>query len=114
MTSPTEIVNRQLQAYNERDIDTYCSLFALDAVVVRLNGNHVLARGIGAIRQYYLERFESRSLFCRIRSRIELGEFVVDHEEVTGIGERALEVIAIYEVRDSVIQSVQILWPSDG
>jgi hypothetical protein len=44
-----------------------------------------------------------------------LGEFVVDHEEVTGIGERALEVIAIYEVRCTIssVEAHPISWVGD-
>jgi len=114
MSSPAEIVDRQLQAYNERDLDAYCSLFAEDAVLIKLNGNRVLARGIDAIREYYFERFKSRQLFCRINSRIELAGFVVDHEQVSGIESGTLEVIAIYEVRASLIKSIHILWPSDS
>jgi hypothetical protein len=111
MTTPAEIVNRQLQAYNERNIHDYCALFSEDAVVFKLNGNHVLARGIDEIREYYTERFKSQQLFCRIKNRIELGNFVIDHEHVVGIGEGALEVVAIYEIRDSLIQSIHVLWP---
>jgi len=113
MSSPSEIVDRQLLAYNERDIHAYCDLFAHDAAVIKLNGSRVLARGIDAIREYYIERFKSQQLFCRIKERIELAEFVIDHEQVTGIEDTTLEVIAIYEVRNSLIQSIHILWPSN-
>lgn len=109
--TPGEVVDRQLHAYNERNVEAYCALFAADAVILKLNGNQELARGSDAIREYYTARFKSQRLFCRIKSRTELKNFVVDHEQVTGIGEGLLEVIAIYEVRDSLIRSIHILWP---
>jgi hypothetical protein len=113
--SPSDIVERQLRAYNARDIDAYCSLFANEAIIYRLGERapeQELARGIDAIRAYYTERFRNTALACEVRSRTELGRFVVDHERVTGIGSQLLEVIAIYEVHGSLIHSVRILWPA--
>ena len=109
--SPGDIVDRQLAAYNARDIDAYCSLFAPDAVICTINTGQELARGIEAIRAYYVERFRSSHLVCHIKTRVALAEFVVDHEQVRGVGAGVLEVIAIYEVRDSLIQAVRFLWP---
>jgi len=111
--SARSIVERQLLAYNTRDVDAYCALFAQDAALLRLEHGEFeeLARGVDAIRAYYTERFKNPRLHCEIKARIELGNFVVDHECVRGIGERALEVIAIYEVRDTLIRSVRLIWP---
>lgn len=109
--SPHEIVDRLLRAGNAGDIEAYCALFAHDAVLSKLNNDQELARGIDAIRGRYTERFKNSKLHCEIKSRIELGDFVVDHERVTGLGEESLEVIAILEVRDSLIRSVRFIWP---
>lgn len=108
---PREIVDRQLRAYNARDIEAYCALFASHAVISRLNDGAEIARGQGAIRTYYTERFKEPSLHCQIKARIELDHFVIDHEQVAGISGGLLEVIAIYEVRDALIQSLRIVWP---
>lgn len=107
---PRQIVDCQLRAYNARDIDAYCALFAPNAVLSKLNTDHELARGIDAIRTRYTDRFRDPKLHCEIQSRIELGDFVVDHERVVGIKEGPLEVIAIYEVRESLIRSVRFIW----
>jgi hypothetical protein len=110
--SPRDIVDRQMRAYNARDIDAYCALYASDAVISTLNDGTEYARGIDAIRRYYTTRFSnSPSLHYDIKTRIELGNFVIDHERVTGIGEGTLEVIAIYEVRDSLIRSLRAIRP---
>lgn len=108
--SPCEIVDRQLTAYNTRDIDAYCALFSAGAVLSKLNTGEELARGIEAIRAYYTIRFKNPLLNCKIKCRTALGDFVIDHEYVVGVGERPLEVIALYEVRQSLIQSVRLIW----
>lgn len=110
--TPREIVDRQLHAYNARDVEAYCALFAPDAVLFKLNTGQELARGIDGIRAYYTTRFANPRLHCEIARRIELGDFVIDHEIVTGVTESGvLEVVAIYEVRDSLIQTVRLIWP---
>jgi hypothetical protein len=109
--SPREIVDGQLRAYNDRNVDDYCVLFARDAVISQLHDGTGIAHGIDAIRTYYTMRFKSPTLRCTVLSRLELGNFVIDHEQVIGLGEGTLEVIAIYEVRDALIRSVRFIWP---
>jgi hypothetical protein len=110
VASPREIVDRQLRAYNARDIDAYCDLYASDATIATLNCGTEHARGSDAIRAYYTDRFNnSPDLHCDVTCRIELGKYVVDRERVTGIGNGELEVIAIYEVTDSQIQSLRFI-----
>jgi len=111
LSSPHEIVDRQLAAYNARDIEAYCALFAPEAVLSRVNDGVTMARGIDAIRAHYTARFASPTLHCRILARMESGRFVIDHEQVAGIMDSLLEVIAIYEVRDLLIHSVRIISP---
>jgi uncharacterized protein (TIGR02246 family) len=113
-SSVRRTVDHQLRAYNARDIDAYCALFAPDAVIYRLDTGQALARGIEQIRAYYTERFRNPQLCCRIKARMELAGFIVDHERVMGIGPDVLEVIAIYEVRDSLIHTVRFIWPDRG
>ncbi|MET0657806.1 MAG: nuclear transport factor 2 family protein [Steroidobacteraceae bacterium] len=110
-SSPTEIVNRQLSAYNSRDIDAYCALFSRDAVLSKLDTGEEFVRGIEALRAYYTTRFSNPALHCRIVNRVEIGNFVIDHEEVAGVRDGLLRVVAIYEVRDSLIRTVRFIWP---
>lgn len=108
--SPRELVDRQLRAYNARDIDVYASLFATHAVISNLSDGKEIGRGIDAIRKTYAARFkDAPHLHCTITARLELGAFVIDQERVTGLTEDVLEVIAIYEVRDALIHSVRFI-----
>lgn len=108
--TPREIVDQQLVAYNARDLDAYCALFAADAVLQVLNDRE-LARGSDAIRSYYRTRFGNPKLHCTVVARTTLGDYVIDHEQVVGITEGTLEVVAIYQVRDGLIRSVNFIWP---
>ena len=56
--SATEIVQRQLDAYNAQDIDAFCACFAADCVLAELNGA-VTQQGAAAIRQRYETLFSS-------------------------------------------------------
>jgi hypothetical protein len=108
---PSAIFDLQLRAYNARDIDAYCALFAEDARICRLNQDQPVANGIDEIRKYYTARFQNPNLQCVVTSRMLLADFVIDYESVLGVGEGTLQVIAIYEVRYSQIQSLHIVWP---
>ena len=111
--TPQEIVGSQLIAYNARDLQAYCALFADHAVIRLLNGRDI-ARGVEAIRAYYRVRFSEPNLHCTVLSRLALGDHVIDHEQVVGVTEQLLEVIAIYEVREGLIQAVDFIWPRTG
>jgi len=108
--TPAEVIDLQIQAYNERDVVTFCSFYASDAHVTRLNDGAEVCGGHESIRTLYARLFKkSPDLRCEVISRIELGCFVVDHERVTGIGDKTSEGVVIYEVRDQRIQMVRIL-----
>jgi hypothetical protein len=110
--SPRDIVDRHLRSYNAHDIDAYCALYAADAVISTLTDGKEVARGTDMIRRLYAQAFKQKpDLNYSIRSRIELGAFVIDYELLSGAEDTALEVVAIYEVRESLIRTVRFLWP---
>jgi len=100
MTTPTEIVARQLDAYNARDIETFMACWATEAEYYAFP-SELLAVGVDAIRARHLVRFAEPDLHGRLLHRLAVGNLVVDHEIVTrnfpdGVG--TVEVVAIYEV----------------
>nr|WP_278992500.1 nuclear transport factor 2 family protein [Achromobacter ruhlandii] len=99
------MVQRQLDAYNARDIDAFMSAWADDCLYYAFPDT-LLASGSAQIRQRHVERFQEPDLHGRLVSRIVNGDMVVDQEVVTrnfadGPGE--IDVVAIYEVRDGRI-----------
>jgi len=109
--SPETVVQRQVEAYNARDIDAFLSFYAEDAVVRRLPAGEIAWDSREAMRPRYAKRFaENPKLNCIITNRVVHGDWVVDHELVTGVKDRPrARAVAIYEVRGGLIRSVWFL-----
>ena len=93
-------VQKQLEAYNARDIAAFMAWWSDDAQYYEFP-NRLLASGAAAIRDRHIDRFKEPTLFGKLIKRIAVGNLVVDQETVTrsfpeGRGE--VDVIAIYEV----------------
>ncbi len=98
-------VQKQLDAYNARDIDAFMPWWAEDCEYYEFP-DRLLARGTAEVRERHVARFREPNLYGRLLSRITVGNVVVDHETVTrsfpdGPGE--VDVIAIYEVENGKI-----------
>ena len=64
-------------------------------------------RGREWIRANYAQVFEqSPQLHAEVLARIVHGDFVVDHERVTGQPRGTFSAVAIYETRDGLIHRV--------
>jgi len=105
---PVDVVQRQVDAYNARDVDAFLSFYAADAQLMRLATGEVFAAGHDAMEQTYSAMFDaSPELDCTIMSRTVSGNMVIDHELVTGMrGGPPVRAAAIYEVEDGLIQRV--------
>lgn len=99
--SPEEVVQAQLNAYNNRDIDRLMATYADDAQQFEFPST-LLAKGSPEIRQRFLLRFNEPNLHAKLKNRTILGDRVIDHETVTRTfpeGTGTIELIAIYEVQ---------------
>jgi hypothetical protein len=106
-TSPEIVVQRQLDAYNAKDLEAWLSTYAQDAKQYELAGN-LLADGLAAIRVRSATRFQEPNLHARLLSRTVLGNIVIDHEDVTRTlpeGAAQVELVCIYVVERGKIQS---------
>ena len=99
------IVQRQMEAYNRRDADAFCSYFAPDAVTRLYENDELLAAGIDDLRALYTRRFaENPNLQMTVQARMVLDNVVVDRELIRGFdGGITIEAIAIHEVRNGKI-----------
>jgi hypothetical protein len=107
------VVDRQLAAYNARDLERFAATYSDDITIYRMPSAQPAIRGLQQLRETYRQRFASPSLHAEILTRIVLGNKVIDHERVTGIGERPLEALAIYEVSGGLIRSVWFFYPAE-
>ena len=107
--SPRAIADRQLAAYNARDLDAFCALFAPDAVLADLPSGAVVAAGAAAIREFYRARFATPDLFARVHAKIDLADWAVDRETVYGLAGGPVDILALYEVKAGLIRRVFFL-----
>lgn len=111
MTTPANIVEAQLRAYNARDLDAWLATYAPDAEQFALNGD-LLARGHAAMRARSAPRFAEPDLHALLLHRTVMaqagkGHVVVDHERVTrnfAEGRGTVEMLCIYEVHGGLIR----------
>lgn len=100
MNRPEQVVQRQLEAYNARDLPGLLATYAEDAVLWE-HPNQRLASGRDEIAERFQARFKEPNLHATLISRVVVGSKVFDHELVTRTfpeGEGTLEVMMIYEV----------------
>lgn len=113
MGSPLEVVQTFVDAFNARDAATLNHCFHPDAIIVGPDGN-VMTQGGDAINGMYAQLFEqSPDLHATIVSRMSVGNWVVDEEEVSGIVFEGfpsdLHDVSIYQVSDAQIVRLQLL-----
>ncbi len=108
--SPSAVVQRQLDAYNARDVDALLATYAADARQFEHPGK-LVANGAHEMRQRMAQRFAEPNPHARLMQRVVMGNIVIDHEEVTrsfAEGTGTVEMVAIYEVVDGKIASASV------
>ena len=105
--SNLDIAQKQLDAYNAQDLDTYMSFFTEDCIVSGLNGTPT-ETSRNAIKARYAKAFATfPENKAELKNRIAVGNTVIDHELVIRKpGGEQFEIIAIYSFRDGLIARV--------
>ncbi len=110
--TPEEVVQKQLEAYNNRDIDGFITLVSERITFYDYSDNRMTMQGTEACKEFYSDLFEaSPKLHSTILTRTVLGNKVIDHERITGRNghEAALELVLIYEVQNEKIIRITVL-----
>ncbi|CAN5823796.1 hypothetical protein BH10CHL1_BH10CHL1_05910 [soil metagenome] len=102
---PGAVIQRQMEAYNRRDLEAFCACFAPDIVTRLYENDEVLASGYAANRELYRKRFsENPNLHMIVQTRTVLDNVVIDRELITGFdGGQTLTALAIHELRDGLV-----------
>ena len=106
--SPADLAQRQLNAYNFRNIDAFLEPYA-DDVEVYSYPEKLLYSGKEIMRKQYSEMFnEVPNLHCELKERIVQGNIVIDKERVQS-GNKIIEAVAIYHIENNKIKKVYFI-----
>ena len=107
-TSPEQIVQQQVEAYNARDIDGFVDTYAAEIEIYNEQGEMTI-KGHEELRVVYQMLFESTpDLLCEIVNRITINNKVIDKEKVRFNG-KFVEAVAVYEVENGKIVKVSFI-----
>jgi hypothetical protein len=102
-----DVVQRQVDAYNDRDLQRFVSSYSDDIAVFRMPSVEPAISGKARFAEFYAtQRFNLPGLRADIMNRIVLGNKVIDHERVWGVRAGPMEVAAVYEVVGERIERV--------
>jgi hypothetical protein len=107
---PEGFAQRQLDAYNALNLERFVAEYTDDVVAYRLPGAEPVLVGKPAFAEHYRKsRFGLPDLHAELVNRMVIGNKVIDHERVLGVGPEPMEVAAIYEVTPLGISKVWFL-----
>jgi hypothetical protein len=96
---PAAFAQRQLDAYNARDLGRFIAEYTDDITVFRLPGAQPVIQGKQHFAEHYSKnRLNLPELHAKLVNRMVFGNKVIDHEFITGVPGAPMEVAAIYEV----------------
>ena len=105
--NPADLVQRQLDAYNARDLQAFVACYSDDVQVYRPPAADAAMTGSAALAAFYAEhRFNLPHLHAELLNRMVLGNKVVDHERVSGVREQPFEAAVVYEADGAHIRRV--------
>lgn len=106
--NPEDLAQRQLNAYNFRNIDAFLAPYAEDVEVYSFP-DKLLYKGKETMRKQYTSLFENTpTLHCELKERIVQGNIIIDKEKVQ-FGEKTMEATAIYHIENGKIKKVYFI-----
>lgn len=108
LTQQTEaelLVQKQLDAYNNKDIKAWLDCYHSDTVQLDFHG-FVLASSHDQMRQRISVRFTEPDLKATLLKRMVMGEWVIDHEVIQRNfpeGRGQMEMLCSYQVKQGLI-----------
>jgi len=111
-SAPVAIVQRQVDAYNRRDLPAFLATYSDGIRLYRMPSSEPALAGKAAFGEFYrTQRFNLPALRAEILQRIVIGNKVIDHERISGLAEQPIEAVAVYEVADGLIDRVWFFYP---
>ena len=110
--TPEQIVQKNLDFYNQRNIKGFVSCLSNEIKVFELSESNPSVEGLSNVKQMYGELFKnSPELHSTILMRIVIGNKVIDHESIVGRNgmSEILELVLIYEVEKDKINKITVI-----
>jgi hypothetical protein len=105
--SAVDVVQRQVEAYNDHDLDAFVASYSDIVEIFRMPSAEPSISGKSQLAEFYAaQRFGIPGLKAEILDRIVSGNKVVDLERVHGLRADPVEMIAVYEIVDGLIRRV--------
>jgi hypothetical protein len=109
MKTNLELVEGQLQAYNQLNLEDFCSFYHQDIVVESLTEKEILFQGINTFKDRYRNLFRNNpNQICILKSRILVKDSIIDEELIIGREgfQEGIKAVAIYFFQDGLISRV--------
>lgn len=110
--TPEQVVQKQLEAYNQRDITQFMSVIDSSITFYDFAEGTETIKGAEACEQFYAALFKaSPNLHSTVLTRTIFGNKIIDHESIIGRNgsKDTLELVLIYEVNNEKISKVTVL-----
>ncbi len=106
--TPLSLVQRQLNAYNARNLEAFLEPYADDIELYQFPLT-ITCKGKEEMRRQYAFLKDVTELHCEIKERIIQGNMIIDKESVTGFGNKPVEATAIYQIENNKIKKVYFI-----
>ncbi|MCC3718605.1 nuclear transport factor 2 family protein [Rouxiella badensis] len=106
MSDVLAAVEQQFYAYNQHDLEKFVSCFSETFIAYRMPATAPSMQGKQQLREFYAQnRFNNPALKAELISRSVLGNKVFDLETIHGLNEQPIESMAVFEVKDGLIET---------
>ena len=108
-STPTQVVQAQVDAYNAHDVEAFTACYADDASLIHLSGERPPIQGKDAIRKAFgFLSTQPEAFHVEIVKRVATGSVVIDEEHLHGLppGKHLPDAFAVYEVHGGRITKV--------
>ncbi|MCA8923133.1 MAG: nuclear transport factor 2 family protein [Planctomycetes bacterium] len=107
MPTASDLAQRQLDAYNARDLEAFVACYHPQVEVRDFPADTLRFQGHAELRARYGPLFERPALHAHLVSRTSQGSVVIDEERVEGLRDgEDVSAVAIYEVEGELIRRV--------
>jgi len=107
-----EIVDKQMKAYDERDIEAMMSVFSKDIQIINFSTKQVIVDGADDCRKMYIELFnQSPNLRAEILNTIAIDNKIIVQEYIHGRNgsTEKMEQVVIFDVNNEKINRLHVI-----